>query len=101
MARHRRRQPVADAGHGEHDLGVARVGLDLLAQPPDVDAHRLVVVELAVAAPDVLDELRAGEGLTGMLREEDEQPELGGGEVQSRPSRVTLARVRSMTRSST
>ena len=36
----------------------------------DVHTHRLVVVELAVGTPDVLDELSAGEGLTGVLSQE-------------------------------
>ena len=47
-----------------------------------MDADRLVVVEVGVAAPDVLDELAAAEHLAGVLGEEDEQAELGRREVE-------------------
>jgi hypothetical protein len=70
---------VADAPDGEDVARLRGVALDLLAQAADVDGHgRGVAVEFV--APDVVEELRAGEDLMGMPREKPEQVELLGGE---------------------
>src|SRR3954453_1453880 len=58
-----------------------RVGLDLLAQAPDVDGDGAgVAVELEV--PDLVEELLAREDLAGMAGEEEEEVELAGGQVE-------------------
>ena len=57
---------------------VRRVGLDLLAQAPDVDGHRRGVA--VAVAPHVLEDLLAAERLARVAHEEREQLELPGGQ---------------------
>src|SRR3954451_18105458 len=56
-------QPVADARLGEDVARPGRVGLDLLAQAPDVDPH---VLRVGLAAPDLLEEELVGQHLAGV-----------------------------------
>ena len=78
------RQSVAEAAGGDDVAGVGRVGLDLGAQPADVDVDQAAVAEVAVA-PDPVEQVLAAEDPAGVERQLDEQPELGLGEVQSSP----------------
>ncbi len=57
-------EAVADAAHGEEELGLLRVALDLLAQVADVDVDGARVAVLGVA-PDVLEQRLAGEHAAG------------------------------------
>ena len=101
-----RRMPLTSpagsrARDGEQDLRVAGLVLDLLAQSADVHVDRLLVVELGVVPPDVLDELGATEHLTGVPGEEHQQAELDRRQVDLPVAALTAPRVRSMTRSAT
>jgi hypothetical protein len=83
-----RHEPVADVAHGA-DQGLV-LGAQLGPQPPDVDINRARAAEVVVA-PDLLQQLRAGENPAGMLGEELEQFEFLEGEVEyppAQPSRV-------------
>src|SRR5205823_14933922 len=57
---------------------MAGIGLELLAKAADVNGHRGAVGDLE--APDVVEELLAGEDLTRVAREEGEQVELERGQ---------------------
>jgi hypothetical protein len=67
---------VPDARHGQDDLGGARVGLDLRAEPPDEDPEQVDVVRVGIA-PDVLEQPATRERLAGMLRERFQEVPLG------------------------
>src|SRR6476661_7231130 len=78
---------VADTPDG---LDVARahgVRLDLLAQASDVDGHGAAVAEMGVV-PDVVEELFAGEDLTRARRQEVQQIELLGGQLDRPPGQL-------------
>src|SRR6478735_978886 len=66
---------VAQTAHGDEVLGLARVGLDLGAQPLHVDVQRLGVSDV-VGAPHPVDELTAGEHPAGVAQEHLQQLEL-------------------------
>jgi len=66
---------VADAPHGQYDLGVLRVVLDLRAQPLDVHVDQPCVRSVPVA-PDLLQQHLAREDLPGLAGQADEQVEL-------------------------
>src|SRR5918995_3581185 len=71
---------VAHAAHGEHQLGLLRVALDLLAQVGDVDvAGADVARELRL--PQLLHDLQPAEHLPGSLREQPQHLELRAGQV--------------------
>ncbi len=76
-------EPIAGAAHGEDQLGLAGVALDLLAQVAhvDVDRPRLAVVG---AAADALEQLPAAEDDAGIAREERQELELDEGELDRR-----------------
>jgi len=54
------------------------IGLDLLAQAPDVDRHRGPVAD--GVAPDGFEQILPAECLGRMRRQEGEEPELDGGQ---------------------
>ena len=56
--------PVADTPDGAQTHRAARVGLDLLAEPPDVDGHGALSPN--VEAPDVLEQLLARNAWRGV-----------------------------------
>src|SRR3954454_11527572 len=66
---------VAQAADGEQEGRVRRVGLDLGAQPLDVDVEGLGVAHV-VRAPDPVDQLHAGEHAAGIAHQELQQVEL-------------------------
>ena len=66
--------------HGDDVARVGRVGLDLRAQPADVDVDEATVTEVAVA-PDALEQHLAAEHPTGALGQLHQHAELGLGEV--------------------
>src|SRR6185436_12710652 len=71
---------IANAAHGQDQLRLLRVALDLLAQVRDVDvAGALVAIELGL--PQLLHDLGAGENLARAGDEEAQQLELRAGEV--------------------
>ena len=72
-------EAVADAAHGEEELGLLRVALELLAQVPDVDVDGARVAVLGVA-PDVLEQRLAGEHPAGRAGERAEDLELDVGD---------------------
>src|SRR5690348_5892327 len=76
LARH---GPVADVAHAAYQGFV--FGAKLGPQPPDVDVDRARAAEVVVA-PDLLQQLGAGEDPAGMLGEELEQLEFLDGEVE-------------------
>ena len=83
-----RHEPVSDVAHGA-DQGFV-LGAELGPQPPDVDVHRARAAEVVVA-PDLLQQLGAGEDPARMLGEELEQLEFLEGEVEhaaAQPGRV-------------
>src|SRR3712207_9228544 len=65
--------------HGEDQLGVARVLLELLAQVADVDVDRARVAVGGVA-PDALEQHRAAEHAAGVARQGGEDLELHVGQ---------------------
>src|SRR5688500_9945351 len=75
---------VAEAVHGENVLRMARVGLDLLAQPGDVDVDRARRGH-GVVTPDFVQQLVAGERGAAVLEEIAQELELARGELQRRP----------------
>jgi len=83
-----RHEPVADVAHGADQRLV--LGAELGPQPPDVDVDRARAAEVVVA-PDLLQQLGAGEDPARMLGEELEQLEFLEGEVEdaaAQPGRV-------------
>src|SRR4051812_49025050 len=68
------RDPIADAGFGEDDLRVFRVGLDLLANLADIDAQILGIAHVR-GTPHGLKDLAMGHDLASVAREEREQLE--------------------------
>src|SRR3954454_21020295 len=70
---------VADTPYGHDAPGHGRVGLELLAQPPHMDGDSRGVAERP--APHLGQQLLAGEGLTRVPHQEDEQVVLAGGQL--------------------
>src|SRR5579875_275148 len=70
---------VTDTPHGVDESGLA-IRLQLAAQVGDVDLQG-VRARAEVIAPDLLEDLRAGEDHSRMAEEELKQPELGTGEL--------------------
>ena len=60
--------------------GVRRVGLELAADPGQVDAQ-VVGLVLVLRAPDLLEELALGDELAGVADQHLDQVPLGGGEL--------------------
>src|SRR5439155_9905304 len=75
----RHHEPVADVAHGP-DRGLV-LGTQLGPQPADVDVDRARAA-VVVVAPDLLQQLGAGEDPAGVLREELDQLELLEGQVE-------------------
>ena len=73
-------EAVADAAHGEEELGLLRVALELLPQVADVDVDGARVAVLGVA-PDVLEQGLAGEHPAGRAGERAEDLELDVGDA--------------------
>src|SRR5581483_2185962 len=71
---------VADAAYGEDVLGVRGVGLELLAQMPDVDVDRPRVAEVG-AAPERLEQHPPAADATWQRGERAEQLELDEGQL--------------------
>src|SRR5688572_1333086 len=71
-------EAVADTPDGHDIAWVGGIVLDLLTESPDVDGQRMAI---AVGAPEAFEELLAGEDLTGRLRQQLQQFELAGGEL--------------------
>ena len=65
---------VAHPAHGVDERGTGRIGLDLPAQPVDMDIHRPGLAAVVVA-PDVLEQLVAGKDLAWLANEEGQQLE--------------------------
>src|SRR4051812_40278944 len=82
--RSRRPGLVTDAAHGEHDLGLLGVALDLGAQPLDVHVDQSGVRGVPVA-PHLLEQQLAGEHLPRLAGQRDEQVELERGERDRHP----------------
>ena len=73
-------QTVAHSAHGDHELRVLRVALDLLAQVRDVDvAGADVAGELRL--PELLHDLEPAEDLARVLGQQPQHLELGAGQV--------------------
>src|SRR5439155_12124301 len=72
-------EAVAEPAHRLDQARAAWLGLDLLAQPADVDVHRARVAGRAVA-PDALQQVVAREGAARVLGQEDQQVVLLGPE---------------------
>src|SRR5579884_1988600 len=72
---------VTDTPHGVDEPGLA-LRLELAAQIGDVDLQG-VGAGAEVVAPDLLEDLRAGEHHPRVAEEELEQPELGAGQLHS------------------
>src|SRR5581483_6484127 len=66
---------VAPAAHRDDVAGVVGVHLDLLAQPADVHADRLMLA-LEVVAPDLFEQHLPRHDAAAILHEHVEQPEL-------------------------
>src|SRR5262245_32878662 len=73
-------EAVADAAHGEQVLRVLRVGLELLAQVPDVDIDGAGVAVCRVA-PDVFEQHFPGEHAARGARKGRQDLELDIGEL--------------------
>ena len=73
-------EAVADAAHGEEELGLLGVALELLAQVADVDVDGARVAVLGVA-PDVLEQGLAAEHPAGRAGEGAEDLELDVGDA--------------------
>src|SRR6202008_2958740 len=74
-------QLVAETAHRDDVARIGGVALDLGAQPAHMHVDQTAVAEVAVA-PHPLEERLTRQDSTGILRELDEQTELGLGEVQ-------------------
>src|SRR5262249_40169854 len=83
-------EAVADAPDRVQVERPARIGFDLLAQPPHVDGHR-ARVDCPLVAPDAGHQLVPGEDVAGMRGEEPEQLELLRGELKGGPGTAGLA----------
>ena len=79
-AGHSDRQLVAHAPDGEDEAGIGGVGLDLGAQPADVDVDQAPVAEVVIA-PDPLEEMLAAQYLARVIGQLAQQAELGPGAV--------------------
>src|SRR5215212_8527412 len=75
-----RLQLVADAPHRLDVAGPDGIGLDLLAEAPDMDGDGALVA-VPIEVPDVVEQLLAGEDLAGAPCQEVEQVELLGRQV--------------------
>src|SRR3954451_22856690 len=75
---------VADAAHGQHDLGLLRVALDLRPQPLDVHVDQPGVGGVSVA-PHLLEQQLAGEDLPWFAGQRDQQVELQRGQRDRHP----------------
>ena len=73
-------EAVADPGFVADVLGLG-AGFDLFAELGDEDAEVLGLV-FAGGSPDSLEEVFVGEDAAGVAREEDEEIEFLGGEVE-------------------
>src|SRR3954452_18057272 len=85
---------VADPTHGEDQLGLLRITLDLLAQVTDVDVDRSRVAVRGVA-PESLQQHRAAEDASRRAGEDREDLELDVGQLDGRAAHlhVTLGEV--------
>src|SRR5512145_2572619 len=70
-----RPEAIPGAAHGEDQLGIARVALDLLAQVADVDVDR-ARLPVVGAAPQALQQLAPGEHDARARREHHQHLEL-------------------------
>src|SRR5665647_1638430 len=74
-------RPVADAAHGDDDLGVLRVVLDLRTQALDVDIDQTRVAGVPIT-PHLLEQHLTGEHLPRLACEGNEEVELQRGQRQ-------------------
>lgn len=64
---------VAKTTHRDDDLGLARIGLDLLAQTLHIHIERIIGNVFASAIPDSITQHLARDELSLMLKEEEQQ----------------------------
>ena len=83
---------VARAAHGAHRIGLVAAD-QRLAQPTDMDIDG-ALVDIGVAAPDAVEQLRARQHPPRALQQEFEQPELGRSEPHLRGAARDAMRAR-------
>src|SRR5258706_14405138 len=69
------RETVSNTGNRLDKAGVCRIGLDLTAQPADVDPHKLDLMRVA-GSPDALQQHLVRENSAGVLGQRAQQFEL-------------------------
>ena len=74
-------QPVADAAHGDKTHRLIGIGLELRAEPGDVDVDRPRIARV-IGAPDAIEQLPTRVDATRMRGQQRQQAQLLGPEVE-------------------